>query len=62
MRKKEERKVTCGGCIWELDCKGHGRCEHFTPADDSLETEAYMEDLRMRAEEYKMMIEEYNDT
>ncbi len=52
---------TCEGCIWFDQCAEEKACEHFSPADDSLDLIAYESDLQMRVEEYDTAVEEYSD-
>lgn len=52
---------TCEHCIWAGQCGEDQICEHFSPADDSLDLTYYEEDLRARVEEYKTVTEEYGD-
>lgn len=51
-------KKSCAGCIWEDACDGANRCEHYTPADDSLEIEEYERDLVLRAATYENFVKE----
>ena len=52
---------TCKECIWLDQCFDDEVCEHFSPADDSLDLTYNENDLKMRVAAYQDMINEYSD-
>lgn len=59
-RGQSPKLHTCAECIWCDQCAMPQICKHFSPADDSAEI-YYEQDLRMRVEDYKTVLEEYHD-
>lgn len=53
-------KKTCQNCIWCDQCGGNQVCEEFDPIDGSDQEKEYIEDLRMRGEEYQIYVDEMN--
>ena len=51
----------CKECIWFDQCFNDEVCEHFFPADDSLDVTYYENDLKMRVASYQDMVDEYSD-
>ena len=51
---------TCKNCLWRDKCAQATACEHFDPADDIEDFEAYEDDLRERGETYGELVNEQN--
>lgn len=53
-------KRDCCNCIWVDQCGGDSEypCEDYSPADDSLEVEQYIADVRMDIDDYYASVRE----